>query len=343
MNVFCRASKGFTLAELLVAGALSAAFMTAAALSFQAVTYNQQRYQGLVSVRVDPGGGLAGAVGNFYPNLTGQTMLNVYGSPTYGRAAAAQNVYDRFWEDVEKASAVFCLSRNGQLNVAGTPPGNLMRPKELPFPSGLSFIDVDSHSAFLQDVLIPYNSAATTIYTDYRNVSPVPLAADPDHMGGSVYVIQPYDIEGELGVRAIYEIDLLKTSSPVGVYASVRRYVKNTITGMDLSDYYDVFYEDAKVSDFGPFFVSFEKSGRLAHPETSAADTDAYGVIADSYKIGPRAPFTFMWWPDPALMLGKDGGELSAASLSSGDVRAAYYEMGAKTSLMSVVPIFPSL
>jgi hypothetical protein len=50
-----------------------------------------------------------------------------------------------------------------------------------------------------------------------------------------------------------------------------------------------------------------------------------------------------MWWPDPALVLGKDGGELNAASLPAGDVRASYYEMGAKTSMMSVVPIFPSL
>ncbi|NCF91140.1 MAG: prepilin-type N-terminal cleavage/methylation domain-containing protein, partial [Verrucomicrobiaceae bacterium] len=92
MRVSCRSLKGFTLPEVLVAGAMSAAFMTAAALSFQAVTYNQQRYQGLVSVTVNSGGGLAGAVGNFYPNLTGQTILNVYGSPAYGRAAAAQNV-----------------------------------------------------------------------------------------------------------------------------------------------------------------------------------------------------------------------------------------------------------
>ena len=343
MRIISRARRGFTLPELLVAGAMSAAFMTVAALSFQAVTYNQQRYSGLVSVTVNPGGGLSNAVGNFYPNLAGQTILNVYGAPAYGRAAAAQNVYDRFWEDIEKASAVFCLSRNGQLNVAGIPPGNLMRPKELPFPSGLSFTDVDSHSAFLLDVLVPYNSAASTIYTDYRNVSPVPTGADPAHTGGSVYVIQPYDIAGELGVRAIYEIDLIKTSSPVGVYASVRRYVKNTIAGKDLSDYYDVFYEDAKVSDFGPLFVAFEKSSRLAFPESGSLNEDSYGVTADSYKVGPRAPFTFMWWPDPALVLGKDGGELNAASLPAGDVRASYYEMGAKTSMMSVVPIFPSL
>lgn len=341
-----RACKGFTLIELLVAGAMSAAFMTVAALSFQAVTYNQKRYQGLVSVTVNPGGELSGAVGNFYPNnLTGRTLLEVYGAPTYGRAAAAQNVYDRFWEDVEKASAVFCLSRNGRLNVAGTPPGNLMRTKQLPFPAGLSFIDVDSHSAFLQDILIPYNSAAATIYTDYRNVSPVPAGGDPLHLGGSVYILQPYDIAGQLGVRAVYEIDLIKVSSPVGVYASVRRYVKNPEVGKDLSDYYDVFYEDAKVTDFGPLFVAFEKSSRLALPESGVADRDTYGVHADSYKVGPRAPFTFMWWPDPAMMLGKDGAELvaPAAGLAAGDVRTAYYQMGARTSLMSVVPLFPSL
>lgn len=343
MRVIRRTRKGFTLPELLVAGAMSAAFVTAAALSFQAITYNQKRYQGLVTVTVDPGSALSGAIGNFYPQLTGQTLLNVYGAPAYGRYAAAQNVYDRFWEDVEKASAVFCLSRNGQLNFAGTtsPPNNLFRPQQLPFPSGLSFTDVDSHSAFLQNVLVPYNSAASTIYTDYRNVSPVPAGADPTHMGGSIYIMQPYNVVGELGVRAVYEIDLVKVSSPVGVYASVRRYVKNlTDPGQDMSEYYDVFYEDAKVSDFGPLFVAFEKSSRLALPESS---TDSYGVELDSYKIGDRAPFTFIWWPDPAMMLGKDGRDLDGVTVATGDVRSAYFRMGARTSLMSVVPVFPAL
>lgn len=343
MRVTQRTRKGFTLPELLVAGALSAAFLTAAALSYQAITYNQKRYQGLVTVTVNPGGALSGAIGNFYPKLPGQTVLNVYGAPAYGRSAAAQNVYDRFWEDVGKASAVFCLSRNGRLNFAGTttPPNNLFRPQQIPFPSGLSFTDVDSHSAFLLDVLVPYNAAASTIYTDYRNVSPIPSGTDPTHMGGSIYIIQPYNVTGQLGVRAVYEIDLVKVSSPVGVYASVRRYVKNLVDpGNDMSEYYDVFYEDAKVTDFGPLFVAFEKSSRQAFTETG---TDSHGVELDSYKVGARAPFSFVWWPDPAMMLGKDGRDLDAVSLGAGDVRAAYFRMGARTSLMSVVPTFPSL
>ncbi|MFT4637348.1 MAG: hypothetical protein ACI8T1_000657 [Verrucomicrobiales bacterium] len=319
-------SRGFTLPELLVAGAMSAAFFVAAAISYQAITYNRGHYQALVSVTVDPAGDLSGALGNFYANLSGQTILNAYGAPSYGRAAAANQVYDRFWDDMEKASAVFCLSRNGKLNT--------IRPVSLTFPVGTISQEIDSNSAFLQMII---GTPGASIYTDFRNVSPMPGAADPGHLGGSVYVLQPYDVADQLGVRALYEIDFVEVSSPAGVYASVRRYVDS-----DLSDYYDVFYSEASVSDFGPLFVAFEKSSRLAYPETTP---DAYGVTLDSYKVGPRAPFFMMWWPDPAFILGKDGKDLDldGAALPTGDVRKAYYTMCAKTGIMGVVPNFPPL
>ena len=338
MRFLRKPSRGFTLAQLLVAGAMCAAFFSAAAVSFQAITYNQNRYQGLVPITINPAGDLAAMATNFG---FASAQVNTFGAPSYGRAASAQGVYDRFWEDMEKSSAVFCLSRNGKLNYAGSMTNNLMRPKQIIFPSNLSFTDVDSHSAFLTKVLVPYNATAASIYTDFRNVSPVPTSASPVHMGGTVFMIQPYDVAGEVGVRAIYEIDLLHIADPAGVYASVRRYVKNEVDlGKDLSDYYDVFYEDAQVTDFGPLFVAFEKSSRLALPETS---TDGYSVQIDDYKVGPTAPFFFMWWPDPAFMLGKDGRDLDSVSLPTGDVRSSYFKMGAKTSLMSVVPVFPSL
>ena len=282
MIIRCHRYRGFTLPELLVAGALSAAFFTAAAMSFQAITYNQKRYAGLAAVTITPTGDLSGAVGNFYPNLAGppaQTVLNVYGAPSYGRAASAQNLYDRFWEDMEKASAAFCLSRNGKLNKAGTAT-NTLRPTQMAFPSGLSFTDVDTSSAFLNLVLDSHENDATNIYTAFRNVAPVPAIADAMHAGGTVYIIQPYDVSDQIGVRAIYEIDLLKVSSPIGVYASVRRYVGN-----QLSDYYDVFYEDAKVGDFGPLFVAFEKDSRRILVESG---TDSYALQPTAIKLAPE-------------------------------------------------------
>ncbi len=311
---------------------MAASFFTAAALSYQAITYNRKHYQSLVSVTINPGGDLSGTMGNFYPNLAGETVINVFSAPSYGRAAASQTVYDRFWEDLEKASAVFCLNRNGRLNT--------IRPLSITFPTGVVAMDIDSNSSFLQNVLIPaYPGTAASIYTDYRNVSPVPSGSDPTHAGGSIFVLQPYDVADQLGVRAVYEVDLLKVAGPNGVYASVRRYV--SVGGSaQLSDYYDVFYSEARVSDFGPLFVAFEKSSRLAFPETA---DDAYGVDLDSYKVSPRAPFFLMWWPDPAFNLGKDGKDLDGVTLSAGDVRSAYYTMGAKTGLMGAVPFFPAL
>lgn len=327
--------RGFTLPELIVAGAMSAAFFTAAAMSYQAITYNRKHYQSLVTVTLDPAGDLSGAMGNFYPNLAGETTINVFAAPSYGRAGAAQNVYDRFWEDMEKASAIFSLSRNGQLNT--------IRPESLTFPAGTTAAEIDSNSAFLLSVLVPAYpgsnpGSANAIYTDYRNVAPVPTGADPIHAGGTIYVLQPDDVVDQLGVRSIYELDLLKTTSPAGVYASVRRYV--TLAGdTQLSDYYDVFYSEAKVNDFGPLFVAFEKSSRLAYPETTE---DAYGVPIDNYKVAPRVPFFLMWWPDPAFMLGKDGADLDGVTIPAEDVRTAYYTMGAKSGLMGVVPFFPT-
>lgn len=314
-----------------MAGAMSAAFMAAAALSYQAVTYNRKHYQSLVPVTINPGGDLSGTMGNFYPNLAGQTLINAFSSPSYGRAAAAQTVYDRFWDDMEKASGIFALSRNGRLNT--------IRPSAVTFPAGATAMDIDSHSAFLQSVLVPtFPGTAASIYTDYRNVSPIPSGEDPLHMGGSIFVIQPYDVADQLGVRAIYELDLLRTTSPNGVYASVRRYV-NVDGGPQLSDYYDIFYPDAKVIDFGPLFVAFEKDSRRALPESA---TDGYSVAIDSYKVSPRVPFFFMWWPDPAFSLGKDGSDLNGVTLSAGDVRTSYFTMGAKTGFMGVVPMYPS-
>ena len=199
------------------------------------------------------------------------------------------------------------------------------------FPVGTLASEIDSQSAFLQTII---GTPGASIYTDFRNVSPVPSGSDPGHLGGSIYMLQPHDVADQLGVRAIYEIDLLEITETPGVFASVRRYV-----GAARTVSYHVFYSEASVSDFGPLFVVFEKSSRLAYPETSL---DAYGVTLDSYKVGPRGPFFMMWWPDPAFILGKDGVN-AAATVPTGDVKSAYHTMGAKTGMMGVVPFFPPL
>ncbi len=320
-----KTQRGFTLAELLLAGALSATFFTAAAIAYQAITYNGKHYQSLSKLTIDPPAGtpLAGALANFYPLFSG-TVIDAYTAPSYGRAAAAATVYDRFWEDVEKASAVFCLSRNGNLN------STAIRPTAITIPSSVRGVEIDTPANFQSLVLEPGFVDASSIYTAFRNVSPI---ASSVHMGGTVFILQPYDQADEVSVRAIYEIDLLEISSPAGVYASVRRYV-----GTVLSDYYDVFYHEASVADFGPIFVVFERDGRSTFSETS---TDPHGVTIDAYKRAKRHPFFFMWWPDPSMMLGKDGKDLDADSVPSGDVRSGYFRMTARSGLMFTVPLFP--
>ena len=330
-------SGGFTLPELLVAGAMSAAFFTSAALVYQSITHNQKHHQTVVSITIDHTGKLKSALNNFYPSLTkSQKKLQVYAAPSYGRAAASGNVYDRFWEDVEKSSAVFCHIRHGQLNT--------IRPSVIDFPSGTLGTDIDNPTEFLEKVLKPTfkgnRNNASTIYGSFRTAAPLPTGPDPLHAGGTVYVIQPINSATQIGVRATYEVDLIKTNSPEGVYASVRRYVNLGTNRAQLSDYYDVFYHEAEVADFGPLFVAFEREGRL----TVSEGNDVYGVPIDSYKIAKNHPFFLMWWPDPALMLGKNGEDLDGASLPvASDRRTSYFRMTAKSSLMFTVPLFPAL
>ncbi len=328
--------KGFTLPELLVAGAMSAAFFTAAALVYQSITYNQRHHQSVVSVTVNYTGGLNKALNNFYPSLAdGQTELQIYSAPSYGRAAAAGNVYDRFWEDIEKSSAVFCHIRHGQLNT--------IRPSAVDYPTGTIGTHIDTPTEFLERILKPaFNTTpanAATIYSSFRNAAPLPTGSDPVHAGGTVYIIQPDNSATQIGVRAIYEVDLIKTNSPNGVYASTRRYVKIGADPAKLSDYYDIYYPDAKILDFGPLFVVFEREGRLTVSEGS----DGYGVPIDNYKVAQDHPFFLMWWPDPSLMLGKDGTELDSSTLPTTDRRTSYFRMTAKTGLMFAVPLFPAL
>lgn len=332
--IHLRNSAAFTLPELLVAGVMSASFFTAAALVYQTITYNQKHHQSIVPITINHPSGLNNALNNFYPSLgTSQTTLNVYSAPSYGRAAAAGNVYDRFWEDVEKSSGVFCLIRHNQLNT--------IRPAVMDFPASVLGTSVDSHTAFQQSILEPaFTSSpnAATIYGSFRNAAPLPTGTDPLHMGGTVYVTQPENSNVQIGIRATYEIDLIKTNSPEGVYASVRRYVYDS-TVAKLSDYYDIFYPDASILDFGPLFVAFERDSRL----TVSEGNDGYGVPIDNYKIA-KQPFFLMWWPDPSLALGKDGTELDTASLPvATDRRKSYFRMTARTGLMFVVPVFPSI
>ena len=149
----------------------------------------------------------------------------------------------------------------------------------------------------------------------------------PTGQNASIFITSAGTDDDTLVIGAIYEIDLLHTTNPVGTYASVRRYV-----GYELTHYYDVFYEPGDGMPFAPIFVNFERRSRLSYVE---------GDAIDRFKVGAGKPFTLMWWPDPTA-LHLEATPLAAAPGST-DPKEAYYQMAGRTAYFFAFPQFPAL
>jgi type II secretory pathway pseudopilin PulG len=299
--------RGFSLIELLVAAGLAATVLTVGVLIFQNIGAGRYHVSSYGAVTIG-----AAAIENFYGQVG--TDVLTYWAPNYGRAAQAEILRERFLDDIAHANAVFCLGRNGL---------NTTRPTVIP-PEGAatgSFHgrSIDSPDAFLAHLSFFFPDAATT-FAPYRGASTATNA--------SIFILQPSSAADSLSVRAIYEIDLTPTtpgSSPEGTYASVRRYVGDTLT-----DRFDVFFPSGPGAlDFNPLVVAFERSARLATPDSS-----------DPFKKAADRPFYFVWWPDPAERRLEAA---AAPAFGTDDPRAAYAAMGGRTPYFFAVPMFPSL
>lgn len=290
---------GFSLVELVVALAIGVAVITVAVIIFQALGANRR-----------PGGTFESLT------LANSVMLNFYGedlekvdafvAPSYGRRAQADRLRDLFWEDVGRASAVFCLGRNGL---------NTQRPTTLTVPADFRGQATDTPEAFRALLADP------AAFEAYRGPSVAKNA--------SIFMLRPSANPGELLVQAIYEVDFVTVDLPAGIYASVRRHV-----GAVTTDYYDVFYPEVSsygTAAFSPVVVAFERSARRVTVVSDAVDR---------LKVSPGGPFYFVFWPDPAVA------DLKAAAVGAypaTDPRASYAAMGGRTSLFMAVPMFPAL
>jgi hypothetical protein len=234
------------------------------------------------------------------------TTLDAYFAPSYGRAAHAEMLRDQFNEDLQHATAVFCLGRNVV---------NAIRPTTIPLSGTLLGSSVNTPEAFR--LLLATNiPASATTFTSYSGASTATNA--------SIFMLSPSTNATSLTVLAVYDIDLTATASPAGTYASVKRYEAGTIT-----DYYDVFYpspSSAGIYAFNPLVVFF--------PRASGNSTNPLGQAAER-------PFYFVWWPDPASPTLE--ATSAAATGGAGDPRSAYAAMGGRTSFFFVVPMFPAL
>lgn len=302
-----RTPRGFSLVEVMVASAISASVLTAAALVFNAIGQNQRRLSTFGSIEIG-----SPAASNYY-SLTGLTV-DSYDAPSYGRAATADLLRERFWEDMSYASAVYCMARSGL---------NTVRPVYIPGPDdGRTLDSPEAFRLHLASVI----SQSSSVYQSWRGSS--------SYDNGSIYVLQPSGFSSFLAVRAIYDIDVQTTTNPAGTYVSVKRYSWNVLT-----DYYDIFFPDGTNGvPFKPLFVFHERRARL---EVSEGGYDAYKTAADM-------PFYNIWWPDPAAPSLASQGVLSTSTYAPSIPWGAsnplpdYAALAGRTSYFFTVPIFPS-
>lgn len=296
------AGRGFSLAELVIVMAIAAAVITAGVLAYQAVTSVSSLRSAFGPVTIGQP-----RMENFYEIEA--ASLDAFYAPNYGRAVLATRLQELLMEDLMASVAVFCLGRDSL---------NTVRPLEIPVAADFDFRSLDSPNAFRQVLSVAFPDAAT-IFVPYRGASPSQSA--------TLFLLRPSGVEEALWIHSIYEIDILETADPEGVFASVRRYEAGVLT-----DFYDVFFPDENLDEpFLPVIACFERRSLRATVEAEEVD---------AFKAAAERPFYFVWWPDPALPRIEPHGD---EEFDDDDPRAAYAAMGGRTAFFTVVPMFPAL
>jgi prepilin-type N-terminal cleavage/methylation domain-containing protein len=298
-----RRRDGFSLAELLVAAAIGAAVLTATAIGFAVISGASTR-GGRVDVQL-PDGTHARLYGGDAPYIT------VWPNPGYAEAAKARLLRDKLVADASSATAVFCLGRNQEGGV---------RPSAIVFDAGLDFREIATPGGFRQ-FLIEHDAAESDVFAEDQSGRLETANATIFVVGG----LETQDIEqgqeNSLRMVATYEVDFVPTTTPPGVYASVRRYDADDAAVP--TDYYHAFYpdEDNGADGFRPLAVHFGRVG-----------------LGGPYNIAPNHPYTFVWWPDP--LVSRLGG-VDVPAEGGAPLRSAYANMAGRTSLFTVLPTFP--
>ena len=315
---FHKRESGFSSIELLVALAIGAAIIGAAAIAYGGIARNLPRVGSSVIVTLDNT-----KLNNYYG--LAQSTLQASVAPSYGALARAEDLREQFMADTLSATAVYCLSRSDI---------NAFRPYSITYDPSTDLV-LDTNINFRQH-LINKGLVSASVFTNKRNY-------DSASTNASIFVIGYSSTTNRLIVSAIYEVDIVRPSSPAtGYYASVRRYAATATTAAALTQYYDVYYPSPQLpisglkvdaENFAPIWVSFERLNRKDKPET---------VDIDRFKAAREKPFYFVWWPDPtARNLGMQFASNSAYAPT--DPRKAYNHMAGRTSFMFTVPMFPSL
>jgi type II secretory pathway pseudopilin PulG len=306
--------RAFTLVELLVTISIAALVITSAILALGALQRARETAN-LVAV-VDIGSGLALS---FYD--LGQSTIQTWNAPSFGRRALADEMRDVFLDDVAQSTAVFALAREAHAS---------LRPNTLAVP-----IPAPRTPDEFRAALVAAEASADTVFSTLTTVLRRSNSSDPIPVNSSIFLIGPSS-PGSLNIRAIYEIDFVEieesSNNPVaGIYATARRYVSGSLTF-----FYDVFYPADEVVT-GNAGLAETRNAPFSPVARYFSDTE--GSLWFETGRRPRA-FYFFWWPDPGA--GRLNGEIFAQSLATGDPRQDYPNMGRRTAFFLAVPQFPS-
>ena len=144
-------------------------------------------------------------------------------------ASTAEDMRERFLADTQTATAVFCLARTDI---------NTYRPESIPY-----IPDVDpfpDNSDKFRLLLIRKGVIAAALYSSTQR--PFLDSTTTPVQNCSIFVLGFSESAVTLKVTAIYDIDIVKTSSPDGFYASVKRFAPTATVGTTLTAYYHAFY-----------------------------------------------------------------------------------------------------
>lgn len=298
-GTFPRRSGAFTFVEIIVALAIGATVIGAAVMAFSTINS-----QGLSRRQLNIDIGIQNAYG-FYRWTEPQTAVSE--APSFAATAMANSLREQFLGDLASASAVVCLARNKP---------NTIRPSSIAVPTNVDLRTLITPEDFRTRLIDSNNAVYTNFSTNsYGNGATVAT-------NSSVYMLYA-DSTTNVWVDAIYESDLVTVSDPVGVYASVRRYV-----GTNMTAYYHVFYPGATNDAFRrPAAAFFTKSS------TTLGNA--------RYRQAENRPFYFLWWPDPSR---RDiASPYPSATTNAASPRSDYMMHAGATSFFLCFPAFPPL
>jgi len=299
-----KTSSGFTFVELVVALGIGAMVIAVSIMAYGTIN-SQGTSRRQVNVNIGINNAFA-----FYGWTDPQTAVSE--APSFAATAMANSLREQFLSDISSASAVVCLARN-------LPNINALRPTNLAIPTNIDVRTLVSPDNFRTNLIDPSGAVYTNFNRSTNTVNGATVA-----MNSTVYMLYSAANSTNITVDAIYEADWVAvTNAPVGVYASVRRYVGTQMTG-----YYHVFFPD--------------ETRNPTNRPAAAFFTMANTATGDSrYRKAENRPFYFVWWPDPSR---RDlNSTYPTETTNATNARSDFMLNSGGTSYFFAVPAFPAL